>query len=371
MQSWCRAESSERIEDNRDEDQVSTIRVGIVGAGGISRIHADGWRALGAAVTVYSQQGAETLAAEYGFAVAPDLDGLFAASEIVDIVTPTASHADFALAAIDAGKHVICEKPLAATVPAARAVVAAAQAAGVRLFPAHVVRYFPEYAELHRQVAAGRIGAPAVLRFERGGGTPRSGSWFHDEAAGGGIVRDQMIHDLDQALWLAGDVVRVYAAQSRSGRDANDPDAVVAHVVLSHAGGAISHVQGTWGARGLAFRTSAQVAGPTGTLAIDSADTPTTIDIPSMGGGDPYLPSSVHAESPYTAQLHDYIAAIAEKREARVMPEDGIRAVAVVEAALESLRSGGPVAVDLSAVAGADAVAYDRYTAKKGQHDTL
>jgi myo-inositol 2-dehydrogenase/D-chiro-inositol 1-dehydrogenase len=328
---------------------MTTLRAGLIGVGGISRVHAAGWRALGAEVTVFSHDGAAALAAEYGFRVAADVDALIAASDIVDICTPTSSHAPLALAAIAAGRHVVCEKPLAGSVEDAREVADAAREAGVRLFPAHVVRYFPEYAEVARQVAAGRIGEPAVLRFVRGGEAPRTGTWFHDVAAGGGIVRDQLIRDLDQALWLAGDVVRVYAVQSAPAGDADAPDAVTAHVVLTHAGGALSHVQGTWGARGLAFRTSADVAGSAGTLAIDSTESPSRIDIPAARESDGYLPPPTHAESPYTAQLRDYVAAIAEEREARVTPDDGIRAVAVAEAAMESLRTGLPVALDLHA----------------------
>lgn len=340
-----------RSDDLRKALHVTTLRVGLIGAGGISRVHADGWRALGAAVTVYSHEGAEALADEYGFAVATDLDALLAAVDLVDIVTPTTSHAPLALAAIRAGRHVICEKPLAGTVEDAREVIDAAQEAGVRLFPAHVVRYFPDYAALRGQVSAGRIGEPAVLRFVRGGEAPRTGTWFHDLSRGGGIVRDQMIHDLDQALWMAGDVVRVYATQSAPGGDADAPDAVTAHVVLTHASGALSHVQGTWGARGLPFRTSADIAGSAGILALDSAPAASRVDIPSAHAGDGYLPPPTQTESPYTAQLRDYVAAIAEERSARVTAEDGLRAVAVAEAAMESLRTGLPVAVDLSSLA--------------------
>ena len=334
--------------DLRKALSVTSLRVGLIGAGGISRVHADGWRALGAAVTVYSHEGADALAAEYGFAVASSLDGLLAAADIVDIVTPTTSHAPLALAAIRAGKHVVCEKPLAGTVDDAREVIDAAREAGVRLFPAHVVRYFPDYAALRDQVEAGRIGDPAVLRFVRGGEAPRTGTWFHDVGRGGGIVRDQMIHDLDQALWMAGDIVRVYATQSASAGDADAPDAVVAHVVLTHANGALSHVQGTWGARGLPFRTSADVAGSAGILALDSAPTASRVEIPSSHAGDGYLPPPTLTESPYTAQLRDYVAAIAEERDARVTPEDGLRAVVVAEAAMQSLRTGRPVDIDLS-----------------------
>jgi len=329
---------------------VNTLRVGLIGAGGISHVHAIGWRDLGAAVTVYSHDGAPALAARYGFEVASDLDALFASADLVDIVTSSRSHRELALAAIAAGKHVICEKPLAATSAEAQEIAAAAQRAGVRVFPAHVVRYFPEYAALKSAVDAGRIGQPAVLRFVRGGEAPRAGSWFFDENAGGGIVLDQMIHDLDQALWLAGDVTQVYAVQSPPSVDGIVPDVVTAHVVLTHRDGAISHVQGTWGARGTTFRTSADIAGTSGVLSVDSGiDTAVTMDVPSIGETDGYLPPPAHAESPYTTQLRELAGAAIDGSTPRVTAEDGIRAVALAEAAGESIRTGRAVDVDLDA----------------------
>ncbi|MFF1572329.1 Gfo/Idh/MocA family protein [Leifsonia sp. NPDC058292] len=329
---------------------MNTLRVGLIGAGGISHVHAAGWRELGAEVTVYSHDGAKALAERYGFGVAPDLESLLARADIVDIVTSSRSHRDLALAAIAAGRPVICEKPLAATSAEAREIAAAAEAAGLRVFPAHVVRFFPEYAAIKAEVDAGRIGEPAVLRFVRGGEAPRAGSWFFDENAGGGIVLDQMIHDLDQALWLAGEVSQVYAVQSPPSVAGIVPEVVTAHVVLTHRSGAISHVQGTWGARGTTFRTSADIAGTKGVLAIDSGvDVPVTMDVPSAQETDGYLPPPAHAESPYTTQLRELAAAALGGPEPRVSAADGIRAVALAEAAARSIRTGLAVEVALDA----------------------
>lgn len=330
---------------------MKPLRVGLIGAGGISRVHADGWLALDADVTVFSHEGADALAAEYGFAVAPDLDSLLSACDLVDIVTSTTSHGPLAHAAIRAGKHVICEKPLAGTAAEAREIVTAARDGGVRLFPAHVVRFFPDYVALREQVVAGRIGEPAVLRFLRGGEAPRTGSWFHVEAEGGGIIRDQMIHDLDQALWIAGDVVRVYAVRSAPATDAIAPDAVTAHVVLTHSSGAVSHVQGTWGPPGLQFRTSADLAGSRGTLSIDStAYSPSRIELPGASASGGYLPPQTNAVSPYTAELRAFVAAIASGGDAAVTPVDGVRAVQLAEAAAASLITGQPVEVALDPI---------------------
>src|SRR5262245_6421202 len=93
----------------------SAPRVGLVGAGGISHCHLPHLLSLGAAVVVYSEAGARELVAAYGGTVAGSLDELLGQVEIVDIATPTHTHAAVARRALAAGKDVICEKPLART----------------------------------------------------------------------------------------------------------------------------------------------------------------------------------------------------------------------------------------------------------------
>ena len=147
---------------------MSQLKVGLVGSGGISHSHAPHWVTLGADVRVFSLVGADELAEEFGLTVADTREELFEWADVVDICTPTRTHAEIALAAIAVGTHVLCEKPLGRTTDEARAVAAATRAAGVQVYPAHVVRYFPEYVALHAAVADGKIGIPAVLRFSRG-----------------------------------------------------------------------------------------------------------------------------------------------------------------------------------------------------------
>ena len=138
---------------------MKELKVGLVGSGGITHVHVPAWLALGATVTVYSLEGAEELAAQYGLSVASSLEELLAVSDILDICTPTNSHAPIAMAAIRAGKDIICEKPVGLTVEEARAVLGAARTAGVHLYPAHVVRFFPEYAAARSAIEAGRLGS--------------------------------------------------------------------------------------------------------------------------------------------------------------------------------------------------------------------
>lgn len=324
---------------------MKNLRVGLIGAGGISGVHAAAWTTIGAELHVYSLSGAEHLAEEYGAQIASSEWELFDAVDVVDIVTPSATHKALALAAISAGKHVVCEKPLGLSVDDAMAIVDAARGAGIQLYPAHVVRFFPEYARVKREVDADNLGKLAVLRFSRAGEAPPKDSWFFSERDSGGLVFDQMIHDLDQARWIGGEVTQIYALQNPATADGVVPSIVTAHVVLTHSSGAISHVQGVWGPPGLTFRTSLDVAGTGGLLRFDSsADGSISLDLPSARGVEGYLPTQQYLENPYTAQIREFAAAFKGGPPPRVTMLDAVMAVAIAEAAAESIRTG--LAVD-------------------------
>jgi myo-inositol 2-dehydrogenase/D-chiro-inositol 1-dehydrogenase len=326
----------------RRRSALPELRVGLIGAGGISRVHADAWRDLGSRVTVMSRTGAAKIAAEHGMRVAPDIETLLAEADVVDIVTPSGTHVAFALAAIEAGVDVICEKPLAPTATEARRIVDAARAAGVRLFPAHVVRYFPAYARIKAQLDAGAIGEILTQRLSRRGSAP-SAPWFFRESTGGGVIRDLMIHDIDQALWFAGPAVSVSAVQNPPTVDDIVPLPVTAEVVLTHASGAQSHLQATWGAPGVPFRTRVQIIGTHGELSHDESSASLADAVPDAAAR--HLPPTSPADSPYALQIADFVAAIRDGRDARVSGADGVAAIAVVEAAYASIASGAPVAL--------------------------
>ncbi|AZZ38608.1 gfo/Idh/MocA family oxidoreductase [Acidipropionibacterium jensenii] len=144
--------------------------IGLVGAGGISRAHLPALLELGSRVLVRRRTGAEALVAAHSEAPVPleivdSLAELLDRSDVVDVVTPTPTHLDIVRAALEAGCDVVCEKPLARTAADARELADCAAATGSRLFPAHVVRYFPEYLALKRAVDRGEAGRLAVLRF--------------------------------------------------------------------------------------------------------------------------------------------------------------------------------------------------------------
>lgn len=322
------------------------LRVGVVGAGESARHHVAAWRALSGDVNIYSPNSARELAKSYGLHACNTLRELLEGCDIVDVCTPTFLHSDVVLAAAAAGRSVICEKPLARTHSQAVAMIAACEQAGTQIFPAHVVRFMPEYATARRAVQEGRIGEPAVMRFSRRTAAPKP-RWFSDEESSGGILVDQMIHDIDFARWVAGDVSHVYAHVA-GGRKAP----TTATAILTHESGALSHVSGTWGHPDTVFRTAFSLAGSHGIIEHDSNHSePLVWDLPASNDrtGDLFPPTD-HGQSPYLAELEEFRTAFMTGPAPRVNAADGLAALDIALAALESANTGR--AIKLKEVAG-------------------
>jgi len=292
--------------------------------------HIDAWKRLGADLTVYSrspERGA-AFAAEHGIAAAPDPEALLADADVLDVCTPTDTHADWIRRSAAAGRHVICEKPLARTYEEGRAALDACQAAGVRLFAAHVLRFFPAYVAAHEHVRSGRIGRVRRMRLTRTGEYPAWGDWFADPARSGGVIVDLGIHDLDYARWVAGEVVRVEASTG-SGPDRGLPLTGTVH--LHHENGAETEVVARWEVPGTEFHTTMEVEGDEGSLHLDSLPTPVLTD----GSGRRLFEDDFSVE-PYTAQLAEFSEALTKGTPPRVTAEDGLAALAI---ALDAERS--------------------------------
>ena len=188
----------------------------------------------------------------------PDVD-------VVDICSPTHLHHEMALKAAAAGKHIVCEKPLARTTKQAQEIVnwlAARQAYNCSL---HMwFASFPNMRSHTLLSPEGQIGKPAVIRLHRGSYRPKkpAGNWFLDEVKSGGILMDLMIHDYDYARWVAGEVESVSARRVTE----LHPDAPVDYglVILSHRSGALSHIAGAWAYPPPTFRTHLEIAGDRG-----------------------------------------------------------------------------------------------------------
>jgi len=331
------------------------LRIGLVGAGFMGEAHAAAWRSLGvASLTIHDAvpSAAQHVAAQSGAGVAASLDELFGSCDVVDVCTPTHLHRQVVEAAAAAGRPVICEKPLARTAADCRAMIGACRAAGVPLFVAHVVRYVNEYAAAKQAVQQGRVGRLAVVRLRRESARPNKPAdhWFFDPARSGGMMMDLLVHDYDYARYLAGDVESVWA---RTVRDASGADVDFGMAVLRHTSGAITHVSGGWVYPWPVFRTGFEIAGDGGLIQYESTDAvpvmPYLVGERKSGEAITALPDSPVAENPWALELADFVASLQGGGPPKVTAEDGLEAVRIAEAVIESARSGRPVALKSAA----------------------
>jgi len=328
--------------------------IGIVGAGLIGAWHAARWKQLPVELVGFYDVSPETAAqaaAQFGGHAFDGLDDLLAVVDVADVCTPTSHHKVPVLAAAAAGKDIVCEKPLARHLRDAEEMVAACRAAGVRLFVAQVVRFFRQFARAKALLDSGALGRPGVIRTVRGGAPPNPGHrpWFTDFAQSGGVIMDVSIHDLDFARWCLGDVERVFArGLTFAGVEPYDH----ALVTLRFKNGALGHIEGSWAYPPGRFRTRFEIASEGGLIEWDSLDPmPLTVTLKSdeslqaPGIPQPHSPLAPH-DDPYFLELEHFLHCLESGDEFLVSPQDGLKAVRLSLAAIESIRTGRPVYVD-------------------------
>jgi predicted dehydrogenase len=194
---------------------TTPLRIGVIGAGAIATYgHIPGFQKITgvqvAAICDANLERAQAVAERFGIpAACANYRDIVANTDIdaISIGVPNVFHAPVAIAGLEAGKHVLCEKPLATTVADGRAMVAAAERAGRVLAVNLNNRLRADAMLLRASVADGRLGriGYASARMLRHSGIPGFGSWFTQrELAGGGVLMDLGVHMLDLLLWLLG-----------------------------------------------------------------------------------------------------------------------------------------------------------------------
>jgi predicted dehydrogenase len=170
--------------------------------------------------------------------------------DAIDICLPTDLHAEVTIAALQAAKHVLVEKPMALSLSDCERMMAAADQAKRILMVGQVLRFWPEYRYLREFSKGGAHGAIRSATFVRQGAAPDWSPWLLVDERSGGAVMDLLIHDIDQALLLFGMPARVAA------KKLGDADAVMA--TLIYPGGPEVRIQGGWFAQGTPFSMTFQ-----------------------------------------------------------------------------------------------------------------
>jgi predicted dehydrogenase len=323
------------------------VRFAVVGCGtAANHIHLPALRAAGVEIAAFasrSRASAEATRDNWTTGAIVDRWEDAVTRDEVDAVlvaAPNAQHADIALAAMAAGKHVLVDKPMACTVADADQMIRAAEKANVVLMPFHNTRFAAPFVAAHETVEEGRLGDVTGFRAAFGHGGPQAwapdATWFFERStSGGGCLIDLGVHVIDLVRFVCGDeIVEVSAALNGLAGDVETD----AQLVVRLGNRAIGSVHASWSSRpGPDHQLT--VIGTQGTLHLDSR-TPLTFS--PMAGDRERVALPEHTGSP----LGEFLAAVAGDRAPSVTAADGRAAVAVVEAAYRSAE--GRVAVGVA-----------------------
>lgn len=233
---------------------MSKLRFGMIGAGAISNLHLPAIAAREDCEIVCIADGnleqAKARAEQYGAPRAVgSYDELIAMDDIDAVVVgiPTRFHADASLKALNSGKHVLCEKPMARTLEECDAMIAAAEAAGKVLQIGFVRRFDDDWGTMRRLVQEGQAGRPCMWRRIQAGaapGPPNYGEWYSDARFSDGPLPESGAHDLDFLRYTFGNVKSVVAHMDHLSHHGDVLDNPV--VILYFESGDTALIQWCW-----------------------------------------------------------------------------------------------------------------------------
>lgn len=261
------------------------------------------------------------------------------------IITPeNFKHKELTLLAAEAGKHVLCEKPIAPTLADARAMIDGCRRHNVKLMTAFPCRYSPAMARMKDAVNAGQIGDVLAMKGTNRGRMP--GGWFTElEKSGGGAVIDHTVHVADLMRWmLRSEPVEVYAEISSLMYHENYDD--VGELTITFDNGVFATLDTSW-SRPKSFPywgdVMLDVVGTSGVVSMDMfAQRMVRYDDESMKVNWVHWGDNIDY-----ALIKDFAASVAEDRPVSITGDDGMKAVEVALAAYKSRDTGAPVKLPL------------------------
>lgn len=297
----------------------------------------------GEIVNVMSSDAARgrAFADEFGIPHATtDLDEVLRDVDAVYISTTNERHYAECMAAAKAGRHVLCEKPLATSYADAAAMVAACRDAGVVMATNHHLRNAATHRAMRDAIVAGRIGTPLAARVVHAGTLPIQmlGWRLHTKGAGAGALLDLLVHDTDLLRFLLGEEPQKVVTLSQNGGLAIPGIEDAAMSLIQFSGNIVAQVHDSFTTR--AQRTSCEVHGTSGSLvAMDNmAQAPGGTVTLRDAEGERQLP--LDPEDYYVRGCRAFHAAIRGEGRPIVTGEDGLRSLATALAARRSVETG-------------------------------
>lgn len=344
-------------------NEPKPIKVGIIGAGGVAIFHYEGYTAAGAdikAIADIDSQARKRRQQQWDIPEGySDYHELLAdpTIEAVSICLPNALHMPAVLAAAQAGKHILCEKPISLSLERGEAMIRACRDAGIILQIGHHLRAGGAFMKAKQLIDSGQLGRICYLRLRQahdwGGATSVKDSFGKLANSGGGTLLDNGCHMMDLARFFGGRVHEVYAHMAALKFEIEVEDTSV--VSLEFESGAFGTVENAWTSTG--WENAFAIYGTEGTLEYSNRaekpvlrhyfrDSPATewdaTDIAefSFGGLDAH-----------SSAVCSFLEAIRGEHEIICTGDDGLEAVRLVLAAYESARSGKPVTLGQAEVA--------------------
>ena len=331
---------------------MKQLNIGIIGAGRIGSLHArsitynvPGARVVG--ITDVKKDGLAALAQELSIPkVSDDFRQMIADSEVdaVLICSSTDTHADIAIEAAQAGKHIFCEKPVDLTPEKVRAVMEAVEKAGVKLQVGFNRRFDHNFSNVRAMVAEGKIGEVHIVKITSRDPAPPPAEY---SAVSGGMFLDMTIHDFDMARFLCGsEVTEVYANATclvdPAIGEAGDVDTAV--ISLKFANGAIGVIDNSRRAA-YGYDQRVEVFGSKG-AAVASNDTPTNVTFMGEDGVVSDKPLYFFLErymQSFRDEMIQFVDAVNNDTATPATVEDGLNTLLVALAAKKSVALGRPV----------------------------
>jgi predicted dehydrogenase len=293
-------------------------------------------------------QAAESLAVEFNCRATTRWESVITLADVeaVVVATPPHLHAPISIAAMKAGKHVLCEKPLGRTLQEAEAIVHAARETGAKLKCGFNLRHHPGIALARRRLEEGQIGEALFLRCRYGiGGRPDYDNEWRAESqiSGGGQLMDQGIHILDLCRWFLGDFAEAFAILATAFWDI-EPLEDNAFVLLRTARGQIASLHVSWTQWKNLF--SLEVFGRDGYIKVEGLGGSYGTERATLGrrnSSGPFCEEVVEfrgEDRSWHAEWEEFVAAIRESREPVGNGADSLAVHRLVRALYESGKTG-------------------------------
>jgi UDP-N-acetylglucosamine 3-dehydrogenase len=329
------------------------MRVAVAGLGNMGRNHLRVWTEMPDVEVVGVMDPAPEARAQAtrgrGFASFEELATLIdkVRPQALSIATPTSTHEELALVALDRGVHILLEKPVAPDVASAERIAERAAAVGVLVMVGHVERFNPALLELRRRLDAGQIGEVFQLQATRVGPFPPR---IRDV----GVVQDLATHDLDQARHLLHREIEMVFAQTTQRVHSSHEDLVT--IVGRAEGGVVTLINVNWLTPRKVRETV--VVGAGGMFVADSLTQDLFLYENSWDEGSWRMLQALRGVSegnmvrfslkrvePLRAEIDAFHGAIRDGLRSPAPLEDGIKALRLAEATLRSAHEGVPVPV--------------------------